>query len=513
MKKIKILLTLSLLAVAVSLCAFASDEGDVFAKSKSYENNFSDVKSDSWYGKDVAAVYEIGLMEGVKSDFFDTESEMSVSQAITIASRLHSIYNNTEIPEVEGGRWFQKYVDYAIANAIMFEGQFDSYSRSLRSYEMVQLFAAALPEEFFPAKNDISYIQDVPDNLNFFDDLILFYNAGVLNGNDKYGTFLPMSAVTRKRAAVILSRTALPENRIEFSLEPKREEYTSDDIMQIVLGETKANTLDGINLVTAGDYKASAAEYRYYVFVNSGDEEKAASEIKTASALAKLIKDADITLTYEELGEFLLNYYMAHVQNYGGLSFYDALEGQNLTDALYAKLTTMNELFYYAILKECDTISEDAVYEYALANDYICAKHILIAKETEDAYRIALETNLKLLAGEDFDTLLAALGQDPGMTTRKDGYFFTKGYMVAEFEEAAYALEEGALSEIVETSFGYHIIKRMPFDKQAFIESPDFITVKSNAGSALAYSKLNETALAVTLEYAENFDGISEILK
>ena len=177
MKKIICSLLLVLVAVSLSLCAFASGEDAVFAKSKSYENNFNDVKSEAWYAKDVAAVYELGLMEGVMADTFDTESEMSVSQAITIASRLHSIYNNAEIPDVEGGRWFQKYVDYALVAGIMAEGQFDSYSRSIRSYEMVQLFAAALPEEFFPAINDISYIQDVPDNLNFYDDLILFYNA------------------------------------------------------------------------------------------------------------------------------------------------------------------------------------------------------------------------------------------------------------------------------------------------------------------------------------------------
>ena len=512
MKKSRLLTLVTVIAALLCSTVFASDGENVFAKSKKYENNFNDVAETSWYAGSVASVYELGLMEGVKADTFDTESEMSVAQAITIAARLHSIYGGTEIPEVEGGRWFQKYVDYAVGNSIMVDGQFDSYSRSVLSYEMVQLFAAALPEEFFPAINDISYIRDVPDMLNFYKDIRLFYNAGILNGNDEYGTFLPMSAVTRKRASAILARTALKENRLTFSLKEKSEEFTAKQALDIILGETVKGTLDDIVLVTADNYKVSAAEYRYYNFVCANDKSAVENEIKIAASLSKIIDEADISLSYDDLSELLISYYSSRVRNYGGLSYFDALESQNLTDEVYAKLSIMNELFYYAILSECDKISDDDVYNYALENDYICAKHILISKDTEDAYRIALETNLKLISGEDFDTLLAELGEDPGMESRKDGYFFNKGYMVEEFEKAAYALEEGELSEIVETTFGYHIIKRMPFDKDALVASPDFVTIKSNAGSSSCQTKLKELSNTQTLAYAENFEALSELL-
>lgn len=484
-----------------------------FTKSRTYGGNFTDVKSDSWYAGNVASVYEIGLMEGVTANTFDTESEMSVSQAITIAARLHSIYNDTEIPEVTGGRWFQKYVDYCINKGIMTSNQFDSYSRSVLSYEMVELFAAALPKEYYPAINSISYIQDVPPSLDFADDVLLFYKAGVLNGNDKYGTFLPMSAITRKRAAVILSRTALPDSRLTFSLGEKRETYSMNEVLKILEGETTANTLDSIHLVSAGSYNVSAAEYRYYSFIHGNDKAAIEKEIKNSAARYKIMNDQNLEISYDDLSDILAIYYTARSESYGNFSYFDALENQHLTDSVYAKLITLNELFHHAIITEYLTISTDDVYNYAVNNNYICAKHILISNTTPDAYRLALEVRLALVGGQDFDSLLQKYGEDPGMTVRKNGYFFTKGEMVEPFEKAAFALKEGEISYIVETDYGYHIIVRMPFDKNAMLASPDYSKIQANAGNASIMKKLEEIPVQITLKYVDNFDGLADILK
>ena len=74
--------------------------------------------------------------------------------------------------------------------------------------------------------------------------------------------------------------------------------------------------------------------------------------------------------------------------------------------------------------------------------------------------KTAKEIKEKLNSGEDFAALAKQYSEDPG-SKRKGGELseFGPGMMVKEFEDAAYKLEVGQLSEPVKSSFGYHIIK------------------------------------------------------
>ena len=66
----------------------------------------------------------------------------------------------------------------------------------------------------------------------------------------------------------------------------------------------------------------------------------------------------------------------------------------------------------------------------------------------------------KIKAGEDFAKLATELSDDAGSKTKGGELgFFPKGRMVKPFEEAAFSLKPGEISEIVETQFGYHIIQ------------------------------------------------------
>ena len=63
----------------------------------------------------------------------------------------------------------------------------------------------------------------------------------------------------------------------------------------------------------------------------------------------------------------------------------------------------------------------------------------------------------KAQAGEDFNALMEEYNEDPGEP--EEGYYFPTGVMVQEFEDASFALQDGEISDILETSYGYHIIK------------------------------------------------------
>ena len=95
------------------------------------------------------------------------------------------------------------------------------------------------------------------------------------------------------------------------------------------------------------------------------------------------------------------------------------------------------------------------------------ASHILIGVPAKATPAQKTEAKTKAQAvlkqvrgGADFAAIARAQSQDPGSAPNGgDLGFFPKGQMNPQFEDAAFALEPGAVSAVVETPFGYHIIK------------------------------------------------------
>lgn len=85
----------------------------------------------------------------------------------------------------------------------------------------------------------------------------------------------------------------------------------------------------------------------------------------------------------------------------------------------------------------------------------VSARHILVKTEEEAKAIIA-----ELDAGKDFAELAKEKSTDPNKSEGGDLGYFTKGRMVPEFEEVAFAMEKGTYSKTpVKTQFGFHVIK------------------------------------------------------
>ena len=95
-----------------------------------------------------------------------------------------------------------------------------------------------------------------------------------------------------------------------------------------------------------------------------------------------------------------------------------------------------------------------------------CAAHILIkvadqapADAVKQAEKKARDILKKARAGEDFAALARKYSEDSSASSGGDLGCFPRGQMVKEFEDSAFSLPVGAVSDLVKTRFGFHIIK------------------------------------------------------
>ncbi|UCG12634.1 MAG: peptidyl-prolyl cis-trans isomerase, partial [Deltaproteobacteria bacterium] len=100
------------------------------------------------------------------------------------------------------------------------------------------------------------------------------------------------------------------------------------------------------------------------------------------------------------------------------------------------------------------------------APEQVRASHILIKVEpqADEAKKAESRKKLEMIQqrvkkGEDFAALAREFSEGPSSTKGGDLGYFRRGQMVKPFEDAAFGLKPGEVSDIVETRFGYHLIK------------------------------------------------------
>lgn len=197
---------------------------------------------------------------------------------------------------------------------------------------------------------------------------------------------------------------------------------------------------------------------------------------------------------YEELAE-----------SYGGEeSLQAALEENGLTEQSVKDNIRMYQLTKNVIATTVD-ISDEEVAQYFEDNkgsygqkEEVVASHILLEVETT-----AKDVLAKIKAGEDFADLAKTYSIDT--TTNEDGGeigYISRGQMEEQFEEVAFGLEKGSISDIVQTSEGYHIIKvtdKVPAEEAVFED------IKDEVYATVLEERINEEYASWLAEKQEQY--------
>ena len=264
-----------------------------------------------------------------------------------------------------------------------------------------------------------------------------------------------------------------------------------------------------------------------YVILSMAEEEGVTIDAADEAELEKIFEtnadsitgDGNGEASEEELAAF--EEYLAQIDLTREL--YDF---RNTTELLQEKLF---ETLYGE--KGADYPDADAV-AFAEDNGLMAAKHILLLTvdaETREPLEdeavvaekkaTAEELLVRLQAVQDdkealvalFDELTAEYTEDTGYAIYPDGYVFSEGQMVSEFEDAVKAMEgDYELSGIVESPYGYHIVMSIPIDPDAVVGSTSSgseVTLRYQAASQQFTARLNAAIESADVVWADGFEA------
>ena len=319
--------------------------------------------------------------------------------------------------------------------------------------------------------------------------------------------------------------SVLPEG---FSPDPNVEDLSL--AITDIPGDFELLTVNGIPVSTRMylywlAYSISETEatmYNYYGAALDWSEEAGLAEYVMADALNATLMYTLIPEKARELGLDLTSEQSAELDSHttetiiaigGEEKFNTSLRRLGLDLDTY--LAINGTPYYYQNLLSglfSDRPTDADVETYIKENDILSAKHILLltmdmttrqplADDVIAQKKATAEDILKQLRNSenlaaDFDALMHEYSEDSGLATNPDGYIFTAGEMVSEFENGTRALEFGQISGIVESSYGYHIILRL---------NPDSPSLRDDCLSTLVSEQIetwvSEADVVLTDEY------------
>ena len=199
-------------------------------------------------------------------------------------------------------------------------------------------------------------------------------------------------------------------------------------------------------------------------------EKAVLDNITSNYAVLALCDEVQIKHTEKAIEEAVQKYVQETVDQLGGMKAYrEQMATEFLTDhffrfSLAVSFCETELLYVYTDDLGLIEREEDKIYDMIMGGDFVRTLHIYIennpGEDVEKNRALAQDIRRQLDEGEKFNTLIGRHSEDFHMTTT-NGYYFTHGEMIEEYEEAAFALPIGGISDVVETPSGFYIIQRL----------------------------------------------------
>ncbi|RHS84344.1 hypothetical protein DW923_06215 [Butyricicoccus sp. AM42-5AC] len=235
-----------------------------------------------------------------------------------------------------------------------------------------------------------------------------------------------------------------------------------------------------------------------------------------ARVVMQKFNELGLKLSYNEQKE-MASVRRNSIANTGKDAYLNQIAQFGFSDQTYQNFMYISQCYqalndYYFGENGVNTPSDEDIQKY-YEDNYITAKHILITtvdpasgetkRTDEEAKKEAQSILDRINAGEDFDTLMNQYSEDTGLSNNPNGYTFTEGQMVTEFYDGAKALAEDEVSELVKSSYGYHIIKRVKLDDSQLDNfKSDIVSAISGSMDELLKQWIDEAQVETTDLYS-----------
>lgn len=250
--------------------------------------------------------------------------------------------------------------------------------------------------------------------------------------------------------------------------EPKQTNFSESNSNITVSGSSELAMKMGDVTVSKGDIAVAIEAYESVMGDFNISKELVLEEMERAATVYAVAQVKGITLTNDEQSNVLRNK-SGFIAQFGSQSDYEnELKKKDANDKNIEMLIAYP--LYESKLEKLSNISDvtDNEAKIYFRDNYFRAKHVLLtidSNEDKNVVKQSAESILKKAQnGENFDELISAFSEDPGCATNPDGYVFTYGDMVIEFEDAVKSIQPGEFA-FCESDYGYHIVQRLPLDE------------------------------------------------